>query len=259
MCNSILPEKVADNVPNQHFWGTPPTWVMDEFYLASGKFMNDFARAEAVLYHSLSRLIRELHQERHSIENDINTIQEKKLRKFARWVKGDSENLESELLTSRQKTEFWKMIEGISALVEWAGKPEHIVQSLKNFLVHIRSIAVFRNAIAHNGAVPDLSNKDGWYYTSCVKNDPDILETRYFQNSLLESASSDISVMEQRFMHILYPDDPYIYSNHIAEFKAKGFPTSAESQQRLDLIIGDWQYDEARWLWSAQMQTIHGY
>lgn len=258
MCAKQLSDDQADNVPNQHFWGTPPKWVMDDFHLALGRLVNYFASAESVLYYNLLKLMRELNVEKNAIGNDISTIH-RSLRNFAAWVKGDSINLENKILTQGQRIKFWEMIEGISALVAWAGKPEHQIVKIQEFTVQIRLIADLRNELAHSGAYADLRNKHGWYYTSNTKENSFNKELRYFQISLLEAASNDLCIMPQKLMEILYPDDPYTYSNSLAQAKDRGMYISPEAQDLLNKILGDWEYKEEEWLWSTAMEVRYGW
>jgi hypothetical protein len=258
MCEAQLPDDKADNVPNQHFWGTPPNWVMDDFYLALGRLINDFARAESVLYYHLLKLMRELNIEKNAIENNVNTVH-KKLRDFAVWVKGDAANLESEILSKGQRIKFWGMIEGIAALIAWADRPEGQVRKIKEFAAQIRLIGDLRNELAHSGAYADLRNKHGWYYTSNNKGNCTNTELRYFKISLLEAASNDLCIMPQKLMTILYPDDPYTHSNSLAKARDEGMYMSPESQEYLSKILGAWEYKEEEWLWNTAMEARYGW
>ena len=71
----------------------------------------------------------------------------------------------------------------------------------------LSEISTFRNNLVHNGAKPDLRNKDGWFYTdnSITIEEFDKFELVYFQLSTLSNMSRDLEVIPVQLETALFP------------------------------------------------------
>jgi hypothetical protein len=100
----------------------------------------------------------------------------------------------------------------------------------KRIFDHVGEIHYLRDRIAHNGAVPDMTNKDGWFYTAnlITVRDFDQANLVYFKPQTLLNMADDLERIPDLISRLTDPD---IFNGLEQQFNCD--PSYQASQARL--------------------------
>jgi hypothetical protein len=193
-----MPDAIDDPDADLDFRTYIPAWLWAEYYDALGRLMHGFAKTEDTLKLQLA-----LYAEKHLFSKDNE-----------RLSKPDGQSLTLETLRDGQaesslsllRTAVVRAVLGgsgfetlkgsLKRILRVTGADRGVVTEVDRVLSHFGQIQLMRNRLAHNSAAPNMTDKDGWFYTSNYNTvtEDDAWEIIYFKPEMLIAMERDLNI-----------------------------------------------------------------
>jgi hypothetical protein len=177
-------EKEIDRDADRNFRTYIPNWLWEKYFKALGYFMHSFARAEADLQLSVRNYAEGImldNVSRFNADESRKTREKRSSVLQAIMARNGLETAKDTLLLIMKINE------------EHASTTDEV----KRVFLQFKLIQNFRNKIAHNYAIPDMTDKDEWFYLndSFLVKEISNSKTLYFQPETLTNMAIDLSNM----------------------------------------------------------------
>lgn len=165
--------------PNAHvdFLIVVPTALWTSYYDALGRFMHEFA----------------------ALENGLNTSLLVYLTKRLKVM--DTQGNRDVLVAMLGGMRVTALRDTVKRLLRVTDAEDEVVKEIDSLFEQLGEIRYIRDRLAHNGALPDKRDKEGWFYTSnnITIRDPGDADAVYFKPEHLLDMASDLSRLNRRF------------------------------------------------------------
>ena len=129
------------------------------------------------------------------------------------------------------------------AIIDIAKEPDPTRLEVKKILDHFGEIQFIRDRIFHNGASPDMTNKDGWFFTTnmITVNSMDKTQRVYFTPKMLCDMQRDLDVGVDRISIAL--DNFGVNSSLENDPERVEFKNRPETKAYEKDKLGPWRFD----------------
>lgn len=204
----------SDPDADRNFRTYIPDSLWEEYFLALGKFFHAYARVENSLHVVLSNLLEEAVFPSKDYRPPIS---EKERARFfhdpSARIKGQRDAalsiqrhaaVRAVLGSMRLKP----MKDSFNRLLSVTNADAEVTAELERIFAHLGDIQSLRDRLAHNGATPDMRNKENWFYTSDhhTQNLQEKTSTIYFKASTLLNMARDLTVIPDLIFDVFNPE-----------------------------------------------------
>ncbi|MFJ3375411.1 hypothetical protein ACIPLA_10895 [Pseudomonas sp. NPDC086112] len=218
-----------------------PQELLDNYSLELGRMLHKHSQVETIFALRLNRLISETAEptwphpdtdESHfkpipqSQIEEIKEAAEKSIR-LAAILTMLTEGLDTEKRCV--------LIPKIMKVMDYA---EEDILKLKAIITHFRAISKVRNLLVHNGATPNMTNKEDWFCTSnnFVHSNGSV---KYFQPSTLTKIRNDLELMEHKISMCL---DPGLQDYYDSDPNWSAFITTPDGKAWIQRMNDPWSF-----------------
>lgn len=234
-----LPDPDAD----RDFRTYIPDWLWAEYFSALGRLMHSFARVEDNLNLTLALMAEELV---FPPKYYMPPIAESERLTAQAMLKGQREAS----LSIQRRAVLQAIVAGqrvaplrdtIKRLLRVIGAEDSMRIEVDRILAHLSEIQFMRDRLAHNAAVPDMRNKEGWFGTSNqhTVRENEQWEIIYFKPAMLSDMARDLDVMPDLLYDCLHPEEHKLL---MADPHYNKLMSSSEMQTFLADRNGPWHY-----------------
>lgn len=191
-----------------------PESLWTEYYVALGKFFHEYASVENNLNIVLSNLLEEAvfptNHYRPKITDD------ERRRFFEDPVAGIKSQRDAALSIQRRAAvravlgsmRIKQLKDTFGRLLVVTNAPVESTKEVERIFAHLSEVQSLRDRLAHNGATPDMRNKEGWFYTSDhhTQNLEEKWSIVYFKASTLLDMARDLNVIPGLLFDLFNPE-----------------------------------------------------
>jgi len=189
-----MSDKWVDPDADRDFRTVIPPALLEEYYSALGRLMHAFARAEDNLNLTVANIV----------GKHVFPESQYEVRIPDSWSRTSMLAAQKAASLSIQRSVVLKAVLGgqrlaplrdtLKRVLKVIDADERMTAETNRILAHLGEIQFMRDKFAHNAAHADMTNKDGWFYTSnkqTVRADDD-WEIIYFKPSMLVDMAFDL-------------------------------------------------------------------
>ena len=204
---------LIDPDANRDFRTFIPDAVWEEYYSSLGKFFHLYAQVENNLNIVLTNIVEEAVFPADHYGTTLSDEERRGL--FSNPEVRNKVQMEAKLSLQRRAAvravlgsmRFKGVREAFSRLMEITSTEAHITERLGQIFNHLGQIQGVRDRLAHNGATPDMRNKENWFYTtdSHTQNLERKASMLYFKASDLRDMTRDLSIIPELIFNLFNP------------------------------------------------------
>jgi hypothetical protein len=186
----------TDPDADRNFRTVIPPALWEEYYASLGRFMHMFSRAEVDLNATLSNYL----SQRLLPKSQFTDSFLLKAILGGQRVKPLIDTLKRALFVSTPHPNV--------ASAQLLSQYEKRYLDVSNVLSQLSEIHFLRDRLAHNGASPDMANKDGWFCSNNIitVREYDDIDLIYFKPQTLLNAARDLTFIPDRLLWAIDPD-----------------------------------------------------
>jgi hypothetical protein len=240
VCDELIPRSKIDPDPNINFRTANPEWLMNKYYHALGTLLSSYSSVETNLALMVQSLISTILGESNANDSTYSNVSS------VDTSSEDARESARRSIIKREAVVYLTERLGIAAyrdtsmrLLSIEGRDAASIAAVKGIFAHVETIGHLRNRLAHNGAYPDMRNKEEWFYTSNSHVKSGKHKLLYFQIDSLLKASRDLRVIPDRLSAVLNPEDQLEKSDNAI---TKAYVASEAYRALIAERDGPWHY-----------------
>ncbi|MDB5799182.1 MAG: hypothetical protein JWL63_121 [Rhodocyclales bacterium] len=191
-----------------------PDALWNEYFMALGKFFHAYARVENDLHVVLSNLLEEAvfpskyYRQPPSGEERVKFLQDPLARTKIQREASLSLQRRAAVRAVLGSMRLKPMKDSFNRLLSVTNADDAVTAELDRIFAHLGDIQSIRDRLAHNGATPDMRNKENWFYTSdhLTQNLQEKSSTIYFKANTLLDMARDLTVIPDLIFNVFNPD-----------------------------------------------------
>ncbi|MQA21280.1 hypothetical protein [Rugamonas rivuli] len=191
-----------------------PDAVWDDYFLSLGKFFHEYARMENVLNILLSNLLEEAvfpskyYTPPISDEERIKWFHDSAAQRRGQEDAAMSLQRKAAVRAVLGSMRFKSMRDSFKRLLNVTNADPKVTGELERIFSHLGEIQFLRDRLAHNGATPDMTNKENWFSTSDshTQNLQEKTSTIYFKAGDLLDMARDLHVIPDLIFEVFNPE-----------------------------------------------------